>query len=425
MTLTYEQKSAAKIDGGKTDEAKRQPLPQSASKGDRLLGVATKTWFIVTLISQWVFLSYLLAFYAPSTLTGNFQLWKKNPMLMQGFLEGDTAGNLAFAAHALLAVIIAFGGAMQLIPKLRKIAPKLHRWNGRLFMLTVFFLSITGLYMVWFRETPTVGIANLAITLNALLILAFGWLSLRTAMKRDIAAHRRWALRLYLVSNAQLFTRVGLFAWIIVAQGPVGMGANFDGPVVIFWSFGCYLVPLLILELYLRIKQNSTSQRKLVIAAVLFFTATLTAVGTFGVTMYSWIPAVKAVNDKRVSIADTLSMTILNSGIEQAVQQYSMLKNTEPKRYNFDESELRNLGKKLIANKRYGDAVKVLQLNTIAYPQSARALVRLAEAYLAAGDRASALLYCQQALSMNPEDTAGLALMAQLNQLSERKPMGQ
>ena len=425
MTLTYEQKSAAKIDGGKTDEAKRQPLPQSASKGDKLLGVATKTWFIVTLISQWVFLSYLLAFYAPSTLTGNFQLWKKNPMLMQGFLEGDTAGNLAFAAHALLAVIIAFGGAMQLIPKLRKIAPKLHRWNGRLFMLTVFFLSITGLYMVWFRETPTVMIANLAITLNALLILAFGWLSLRTAMKRDIAAHRRWALRLYLVSNAQLFTRVGLFAWLIVAQGPVGMGANFDGPVVIFWSFGCYLVPLLILELYLRIKQNSSSQRKLVLAAVLFFTAALTAIGTFGVTTYSWIPSVKAVNDKRVSIADTLSMTILNSGIEQAVQQYTMLKNTEPTQYNFDESELRNLGKKLIASKRFGDAIKILQLNTIAYPQSARALVRLAEAYLAAGDRTSALLHCQKALNLNPEDTAGLALMAQLNQLSESKPMGQ
>lgn len=414
MTLTYEQKSAAKIDGSKTDEAKRQPLPQSASKGDRLLGVATKTWFIVTLISQWVFLSYLLAFYAPSTLTGNFQLWKKNPMLMQGFLEGDTAGNLAFAAHALLAVIIAFGGAMQLIPKLRKIAPTLHRWNGRLFMLTVFFLSITGLYMVWFRETPTVMIANLAITLNALLILAFGWLSLRTAMKRDIAAHRRWALRLYLVSNAQLFTRVGLFAWLIVAQGPVGMGANFDGPVVIFWSFGCYLVPLLILELYLRIKQNSSSQRKLALAAVLFFSATLTAIGTFGVTTYSWIPSVKAVNDKRVSIADTLSMTILNSGIEQAVEQYTMLKNTEPTRYNFDESELRNLGKKLIASKRYGDAIKILQLNTIAYPQSARALVRLAEAYLAAGDRTSALLHCQKALNLNPEDTAGLALMAQI-----------
>lgn len=414
MTLTYEQKSTAKIDGGKTDEAKRQPLPQSASKGDSLLGVATKTWFIVTLISQWVFLSYLLAFYAPSTLTGNFQLWKKNPMLMQGFLEGDTAGNLAFAAHALLAVIIAFGGAMQLIPKLRKIAPKLHRWNGRLFMLTVFFLSITGLYMVWFRETPTVMIANLAITLNALLILAFGWLSLRTAMKRDIAAHRRWALRLYLVSNAQLFTRVGLFAWLIVAQGPVGMGANFDGPVVIFWSFGCYLVPLLILELYLRIKQNSSSQRKLVLAAVLFFTAALTAIGTFGVTTYSWIPSVKAVNDKRVSIADTLSMTILNSGIEQAVQQYTMLKNTEPTRYNFDESELRNLGKKLIASKRYGDAIKILQLNTITYPQSARALVRLAEAYLAAGDRTTALLHCQKALNLNPEDTAGLALMAQI-----------
>ena len=74
------------------------------------------------------------------------------------------------------------------------------------------------------------------------------------------------------------------------------------------------------------------------------------------------------------------------------------------------------MGKKLIANKRFDDAIKILQLNTKAYPQSARALVRLAEAYLAAGDRGQALVNCQQALKMNPEDDVALALMQQLQQ---------
>lgn len=419
MTSIHVQLSPASADRVKSNAVEPLLPPKSKSKIDQLLRVATRTWFVIAVIGQWIFLFYLLAFYSPSTLTGNFQLWAKNPMLMTGYVAGDTAGNLAFAAHALLAAIIAFGGAIQLIPQLRKMAPSFHRWNGRLFMVTVLCLSVTGLYMIWFRGTPTVSLANLAITLNALLILAFAWLALRTAMQRDIAAHRRWALRLYLVSNAQWFTRVGLFAWIIVAQGPVGMGANFDGPTVIFWSFGCYLVPLFVLELYLRTKLNSSSLKKIVMASTLLIAAALTGVGSFGVSMYSWLPAVKAVNDKRISIADTLSMTILSNGIDQAVQQYAALKSVEPTRYNFDESELRVLGKKLIANKRFDDAIKILLLNTKAYPQSARALVRLAEAYLAAGDRGQALVNCQQALKMNPEDDVALALMQQLQQFNK------
>ena len=387
----------------------------STVMADKVLNIATRTWFAIAVVGQWVFLAYLLAFYAPSTLTGNFQLWIKNPMLMKGYVAGDTLGNLAFAAHALLAAIIAFGGAIQLIPQLRKAAPVFHRWNGRVFLLTALCLSVTGLYMIWFRGPTSVSIANMAITINALLILGFGWLSLRSAMQRDIVSHRRWALRLYLVSNAQWFTRVGLFAWIILAQGPVGMGANFDGPVVILWSFGCYLVPLIVLELYLRTKQSCTARRKCIMACTLFISAALTCVGTVGVSMFSWLPSVKAVNDSRISIADTLSVTILASGVDQAMKQYHELKASAPTRYNFDQSELRVLGKKLSDSKRFDDAIRILRLNVEAYPQSARAHVRLAEGYLAAGNHPEALVYCQKALRLDPSDDVALPLLQHLN----------
>jgi tetratricopeptide (TPR) repeat protein len=391
------------------------PGAQPKAMADKVLNIATRSWFVVAVIGQWVFLAYLLAFYAPSTLTGNFQLWTKNPMLMTGYVAGDTAGNLAFAAHALLAAIIAFGGAVQLIPQLRKVVPAFHRWNGRVFMLTALCLSVTGLYMIWFRGITTLSIANLAISLNALFILGFSWLALRSAMQRDIASHRRWALRLYLVSNAQWFTRVGLFAWIIIAQGPVGMGANFDGPVVIFWSFGCYLVPLLVLELYLRTKQSTAARRKFIMASTLFVAAALTGVGTVGVSMFSWLPSAKAMNDPRISIADTLSVTILASGVDKAVQQYHELKSAAPTRYNFDQSELRVLGKKLIASKHFDDAISILRLNVEAYPQSARAYVRLAEGYLAAGNQTEALINCQKALKLDPSDDVALPMLQQLN----------
>ncbi|MCV2367600.1 DUF2306 domain-containing protein [Roseateles oligotrophus] len=407
MTINSKALSAARA-------AKSNGAASSKSIADKVLNMATRTWFVVAVIGQWVFLTYLLGFYTPSTLSGNFQLWAKNPLLTKGYVAGDTAGNLAFAAHALLAAIIAFGGALQLIPQLRKAAPAFHRWNGRAFMLTALCLSITGLYMIWFRGSSHVSIANIAITLNALLILGFSGLALRSAIGHDIAAHRRWALRLYLVSNAQWFTRVGLFAWLVVNQGPVGMGANFDGPVVIFWSFGCYLVPLIVLELFLRTKPAAAAQRKFIMAFTLFIAAALAGIGTVGVSMFSWIPSVKAMHDQRISIADTLSATLLSGGIDQALIQYHELKASAPTLYNFDQSELRKLAKKLSADHRLDDAISILRLNVEAYPQSARAYARLAEGYLAAGKQAEALINCQHALKLDPSDDVATALLHQL-----------
>jgi hypothetical protein len=108
-------------------------------------------WFLVAVIGQWAFLHYIVAFYGPSTFRGNFQAWTKNTFLLKGYVPGDTAGNLAFAAHALLAGVIAFGGAIQLVPQIRTRAIAVHRWIGRVFFVTALGLSGSGLYMEWVR----------------------------------------------------------------------------------------------------------------------------------------------------------------------------------------------------------------------------------------------------------------------------------
>jgi hypothetical protein len=76
---------------------------------DTVLKAAAGFWFVVAVIGQWAFLYYIVAFYGPSTFTGNFHAWTKNTFLRMSYVPGDTAGNLAFAAHALLAAVIAFG----------------------------------------------------------------------------------------------------------------------------------------------------------------------------------------------------------------------------------------------------------------------------------------------------------------------------
>jgi uncharacterized membrane protein len=261
---------------------------EPSSVADKALKAAAALWFLVAVIGQWAFLYYIVAFYGPSTLTGNFQVWNRNTFLNMAYVPGDTTGNLAFAAHTLLAAVIAFVGAMQLIPQIRARAISVHRWIGRMFFVTALGLSGSGLYMEWVRGDRSNMVGAVAISLNAVLIILFCGLAWRSALRREISTHRRWALRAYLVANAQWFTRVGVFAWIIVIRGPVGIGSHFDGPFIFFWDFGCYLVPLVVLELYLRTKENAGPRWRFAVAGGLFALTVLMSVGIFGLTMLTW-----------------------------------------------------------------------------------------------------------------------------------------
>ncbi|CAN5841442.1 DUF2306 domain-containing protein [soil metagenome] len=249
---------------------------------DRALSASAQFWFIAAVIGQWAFFYYIAAFYGPSTLSGDFPAWARNALLLKGYVAGDTAGNLTFAAHALLAGIIAFGGALQVAPQLRSRWPAVHRWNGRLFLVVACGLAFSGLYLVWVRHSNPALLGSIATSLNAALILTFAGLALAAVRGRDLAAHRRWALRLYLVANAQWFMRVGFFAYVL-AQGGHPVGTRLFGEI---WSFGCFLVPLAVLELYLR-SQAGSPRARMAMAGGLFTLTLVMAAGAIGFTLFS------------------------------------------------------------------------------------------------------------------------------------------
>jgi hypothetical protein len=390
------------------------PRPALDSVAERSLKAAAAFWFGMAVIGQWAFLLYLVAFYGPSTFSGDFQSWTRNTFPLKSYVAGDSAGNLAFATHALLAAVISLGGTIQLVPQIRKRAIAVHRWIGRLFLPTAFVLAVSGLYMIWVRNRSGASLGGVAVTLNAVLIIAFGGLAWRAARARDIAAHRRWALRTFLVANAQWFIRIGVFAWIIVNRGPVGIGSNFDGPVIRFASFGCYLVPLAVLELYLGAKRSRGPRRRLGMAGALVLLTLFMGTGIFGVAMAQWLPSVKAAHDPRRSIADTLAVTIASRGIDGAVRQYGELKRDAPTSYFFMERELNRLGRELLAAHKNVDAIRIFQLNVEAYPRSSGVYASLAEAYLQDGNRPEARANCQKALRLNPKNGRALAMLERL-----------
>jgi uncharacterized membrane protein len=254
------------------------------------LKAAARFWFVVAVIGQWAFLYYIFAFYGPSTVSGNFQAWTKNTFLIKGYVAGDTAGNLMFAAHALLAGVTSFGGALQLIPQIRARAISFHRWNGRVFLLTALAVSVSGLYMEWVRGTRMNLTGAIGVSLNAVLIMLFAGLAWRFARRREIPTHRRWALRTYLVANAQWFTRVGFMAWVLLSRKLLGIGDRLDDQFFLVWGFGSYLLPLAVLELYLRANESAGPRGRLAVAGGLVVLTMLMAVGIFGVAAFMWLP---------------------------------------------------------------------------------------------------------------------------------------
>ena len=95
-------------------------------------------------------------------------------------------------------------------------------------------------------------------------------MALRYAFARDFKTHRRWAPRLFLVASGSWFFRLMFFFYMLVF-GPVAFDqATLQGPLFTSISIAQYLVPLAVLEIYLRAKDGGTAPRRLATAAGLF-----------------------------------------------------------------------------------------------------------------------------------------------------------
>lgn len=254
------------------------------------LNSAARLWFVVAVLGQWMMAFYVAAFYGGSALRGDIEAWSK--VLPRGYVAGDTTGNAVVAMHLFLAVIVFVGGPLQIIPQVRARLPRFHRWNGRLYLLAAVATSLGGLYMLWIRGGAVGDVSqHIGISLNAVAIVLCAVMAWRYAVARDLVAHRRWALRLFLVVPGVWFFRIGLMLWLVLNQGPVGFDPkSFEGPFLTFLSFAQYLLPLAVLELYLRTKARAGARGQLAMAGSLFVLTLAMGVGIVAATMGMWLP---------------------------------------------------------------------------------------------------------------------------------------
>jgi imidazolonepropionase-like amidohydrolase len=116
----------------------------------------------------------------------------------------------------------------------------------------------------------------------------------------------------------------------------------------------------------------------------------------------------------KIPIADALWRTIRAKDVDAAVKQYHELKSTRDDAYDFSEEQLNGLGYQLMATKRMKDAIRILQLNAVAWPQSANVYDSLGEAYLNDGNRELAIENYERSLQLDPKNKGAMEKLKQL-----------
>ncbi len=276
-----------------TTQSISTPWWQSDSLPQKVLNGSAKFWFSTVLVGQAIFSYYIVMLYYMATV--NQDLERFNKVMPGGHIEGDSLGNIAVVVHVLFAAIITVGGLMQLMPIIRSKWPAIHRWNGRLYVTTAMIMSLSGMFMVITRTEKIVGglTGQVAIMINGAIIVLCAVMAFKYARMRKIAQHRIWALRLFLAVSGVWLFRVGMMAWLSFHGKPVGFDpVSFTGPFLTVLYFTVYILPLFILEVYLRSQRSLSGSKKLATASLVILISFIIMLGVFGATMGMWLPRI-------------------------------------------------------------------------------------------------------------------------------------
>ncbi len=255
----------------------------------KVLSRAVKFWFVIVLIGQVIFALYVFGLYGLSTINGEFEKW--NTTAPHGYEADDLIGTIIFGVHVMLAGIITIGGPLQLMPQVRNRWPRLHRVNGRLYILAAFVISFAGLYLSWVKGSVGGLVGSIFITINAILILISAYYTITHAMRRTLDQHRRWAIRLFLCMSGVWLFRVLLMLWFAIFQGPYGFDPEaFEGPALNFLYICSYILPIIVVQWYFFAQESGRSQQ-LLFASFLTVVTLGIAVGSIMATIGMWLPS--------------------------------------------------------------------------------------------------------------------------------------
>lgn len=147
--------------------------------------------------------------------------------------------------HILLAILSLLTGPLGVIKKIRVKSIKFHRWNGRVYVLSIILNFIPGVYASLFATGGWLSTIGFLI-LNTLWLgtTLLGYLYIK---KQNILLHSQWMIRSFFLSFANM--TIYILVTIIHHVMNVSYGSSYT---IAVWL--CWMLNLLIAEMIIRKK---------------------------------------------------------------------------------------------------------------------------------------------------------------------------
>jgi hypothetical protein len=272
---------------GQADAIKAQ------SPGPPVLDAMIRVVGVVLLASCWIsaaiFGAYILAFYVGAVPRGTLADW--NHTLPRLYEPATPLATLAMGGHFLTGAILLLLGPVQFIGAIRRRAPAVHRWFGRLYVLCAFIAGVAGLSFILAKGTIGGTIMSVGFGLYGALTATFAVLAYAYGRARRLDQHRAWALRLFALAIGSWLYRLEYGFWILLTGG-VGSNHAFSGPFDHVMAFFFYLPNLVIAELYIRATRRAGVALRVVTLTALVLGLGLTWLGTYFFVLKSWWPGI-------------------------------------------------------------------------------------------------------------------------------------
>ena len=253
---------------------------------------AVRALVSVVWISAAIFGLYIVALDAGAVSDGTPDRW--NEALPRLYEPHELLATTGIGAHFATGAVLLLLGPIQLISAVRESVPRLHRWLGRLYVLTALITGLGGLAFIALKGTIGGTPMNVGFSLYGALTVLAAVETIRYARVRRFAQHRAWAIRLFALAIGSWLYRMDYGIWRMVANG-AGHTRAFDGPFDVVMAFFFYVPNLIVAEAFiLQPPASDPLDRKTGAALLLSGATVLLAVGTYYFTVYHWGPSIMA-----------------------------------------------------------------------------------------------------------------------------------
>jgi hypothetical protein len=262
--------------------ARARGWPQRALRWSAML-LVTATW-----VSGALFGAYILLFFGGTAIRGMAERWNES---LPGLQSADALpATAAIGLHFLTGGILLLAGPVQLIGALRRAAPAVHRWIGRLYVVSAGLAGLGGLGFIFGKGTIGGWWMDLGFGIYGLLMVSAAVLTYLHARNRELERHRAWAIRLFALAIGSWLYRMEYGFWFLVA-GRVGHSSDFTGWFDMAMVFAFYLPNLAVAELFIRARERRRHAGLAIGAALVLLAATAFVVlATWTFTTRFWGP---------------------------------------------------------------------------------------------------------------------------------------